>query len=172
MDNIILIGMPGSGKSTVGVLLAKIEGYRFLDTDLLIQETEGKKLYEIIRDHGNDYFRALENRVIASVTADHTVIATGGSAVYGEQAMEHLKTIGTVVYLKVDPGELACRINDLPTRGIVMNQGETIADLYLERAPLYEKYADITVVCNQSDLTQNARRIADAVRNREKIKKL
>jgi shikimate kinase len=113
MNNIILIGMPGSGKSTVGVLLAKIIGYRFIDTDLLIQEKEDRKLFEIIRDSGNDYFARVENEVNSSVSAERTVIATGGSVVYGEEAMEHLGSIGTVVFLDVSVEELEKRIKPL-----------------------------------------------------------
>ena len=101
MDNVILIGMPGSGKSTVGVLLAKRLGYSFIDTDLLIQQSEGKRLFEILRDDGADYFMAAENRVNAAVTAQKTIIATGGSVVFGKDAMEHFKSIGRIVYLKV-----------------------------------------------------------------------
>lgn len=163
MNNIILIGMPGSGKSTVGVLLAKIIGYGFLDSDLLIQASEGKKLYEIIRDNGPEYFNATENRVNSEIIADNTVIATGGSVVYGSDAMQHLKEIGTVVYLKVSLPIIEKRINNIATRGVVMKPGETIKDLYNERTPLYEKYADITVECCDTSLTDNAEKIAKAL---------
>ena len=163
MKNIVLIGMPGSGKSTVGVLLAKIIGYGFLDSDLLIQASEGKKLYEIIRDNGAEYFNAAENRVNSEIIADNTVIATGGSVVYGNKAMQHLKEIGTVVYLKVPLPVIENRINNIATRGVVMKAGETIEDLYNQRTPLYEKYADITVECNDTSLTQNAEKIAKAL---------
>ena len=99
MDNIILIGMPGSGKSTIGVLLAKMMGYGFVDTDLLIQHFEGKKLYEILRDKGNDYFSETENKILSGIQARHTDIATGGSAVFGIEAMVHLSSFGRVVFL-------------------------------------------------------------------------
>lgn len=163
MNNIILIGMPGSGKSTVGVLLAKIIGYGFLDSDLLIQASENKKLYEIIRDSGAEYFNETENRVNSEIVAESTVIATGGSVVYGKDAMRHLKKIGTVVYLKVPLPIIEKRINNIATRGVVMKPGETIADLYNERTPLYEKYADITVECSDTSLTDNAEKIAKAL---------
>ena len=163
MENIILIGMPGSGKSTVGVLLAKIIGYRFVDTDLLIQEKENRKLFEIIRDSGNDYFAKIENEVNASVVADKTVIATGGSVVYGEDAMNHLKSIGTVVFLDVALDELEKRVQNLATRGIMFRSGETLADIYDERLPLYKKYADVTVECSADGLAENAAKIAAAL---------
>lgn len=144
-NNVVLIGMPGCGKSTIGVLLAKNLAYSFLDSDLLIQEEEGRKLQEIIDTEGIEYFNSLENRVNAGIETDKTVIATGGSAVYGKEAMEHLSTIGTVVYLKIPYEELERRIWNFETRGIVLKEGQTFRDLYLERSPLYERYAHITV---------------------------
>ena len=163
MDNIILIGMPGSGKSTVGVLLAKIIGYRFIDTDLLIQEKEGRKLFEILRDSGNDYFARVENEVNASVKTERTIIATGGSAIYGAEAMEHLKRIGTVVFLDVPLAELEKRITNLSTRGIMFREGSSLADIYEERLPLYQKWADFTVHCEGESLSENAAKIAEAL---------
>lgn len=161
MNNIILIGMPGCGKSTVGVLLAKILGFSFIDSDLLIQQSEGKKLYEIINENGAEYFKQVENRVNASIYAENTVIATGGSVVYCEEAMAHLKSIGKVVYIRVTPEQLKTRINNISTRGIVIREGETITDLYNERSPLYEKYADITLESTDESLIINAERIAE-----------
>ncbi len=163
MDNIILIGMPGSGKSTVGVLLAKMLGYNFLDCDLIIQHSEGKKLYEIINDSGREYFARLENSVNSNLHAHKTVIATGGSVVYGREAMEHLSSIGTVVYLKVSPIELSRRIKNFSTRGIVSDKNQTLLGLYAERAPLYEKYAHITVNCTRGTLHKNALKIISAL---------
>ncbi len=163
MDNIILIGMPGCGKSTVGVLLAKRLGFRYTDVDLLIQEAAGKRLFEILRDDGGDCFADLENRIGASIDAKHTVIATGGSMVYGKDAMAHLKSIGTVVYLRVPLAELEKRVNNFETRGILMRDGQTLADIFKERTPLYEQYADITVDCYGGDLTDNALRIEQAL---------
>ena len=144
-NNIVLIGMPGVGKSTVGVILAKVLGYQFLDADLVIQEQEGKLLHEIIEEKGTDGFIRVENRVNASLDTDKTIIATGGSVVYGTEAMEHLKEIGQVVYLEVTFEELEKRLADIKGRGVVLRVGQTLKDLYLERTPLYEKYADVTV---------------------------
>ena len=145
MANIILIGMPTCGKSTVGVLLAKQLGYRFLDSDLLIQEQEGKLLHELIAERGNDGFLTIEDAVNASINTDRTVIATGGSAVYGARAMAHLKKNGVVVYLKVSYETLVARLGDYTHRGVVMPAGYTLRELYDERAALYERYADVTL---------------------------
>lgn len=143
--NIVLIGMPGVGKSSVGVVLAKILGYRFVDSDLLIQEQEGKLLHEIIDEKGIDGFLSVENAVNSSINCEKCIIATGGSAVYGKEAMEHLRTIGTVLYLKADYESLRKRLGNLRGRGVVMKEGQTLLDLYNERAPLYEAYADVVV---------------------------
>lgn len=144
-DNIVLIGMPGVGKSTVGVILAKMIGYQFTDADLLIQKQEGKLLHEIIVEKGTDGFIEIEERVNASIEASHTIIATGGSVVYGKKAMEHLSHIGTVVYLKVPYDTLEKRLEDIKGRGVVLKEGQTLRTLYDERTPLYEKYADIEI---------------------------
>lgn len=143
MDNIILIGMPGCGKSTVGVVLAKMLGYNFIDSDLLMQAHEGKLLCNIIKVEGREVFNKIENDVNASIDTNHTVIATGGSVIYGKKAMEHLKSIGKVVYIKLPAYEIAGRLGDISDRGISMGDGQTVYDLYTERAPLYERYADI-----------------------------
>jgi shikimate kinase len=145
MKNIVLIGMPGCGKSTAGVVLAKIMGYHFIDTDLLIQERENRRLSEIIEDEGPEGFNAVENTVIAGVIADHTVIATGGSAVYGKDAMRRLGETGVIVYIRQPFDEIESKVGDLAERGISMRKDQTLRDLYDERTPLYEKYADVTV---------------------------
>lgn len=144
-NNIILIGMPTSGKSTVGVILAKILGYRFIDADIVIQEKEGRKLSRIIAEDGIDGFIDIENKINSDINADRTVIATGGSVVYGKEAMEHYKEIGTVVYLKVSFETLKKRLHHAKQRGVVMKDGQTLESLYEERKALYEQYADITV---------------------------
>lgn len=145
LDNITLIGMPASGKSTVGVLLAKRLGFSFVDVDIVIQEQEGRLLKEIIADEGQDGFLDVENRVNATLSVHNSVIAPGGSVIYGKEAMEHLKKISTVVYLKLSYEELEERLGNLTDRGVVLKEGMTLKDLYNERIPYYEEYADITV---------------------------
>ena len=158
--SIILIGMPSCGKSTLGVLLAKKLGYRFIDSDLLIQEREGKLLHEIISEKGNEGFLKIENEVNCAIEDKKAVIATGGSAVYGRTAMEHLQEIGTVVYLKLPYEEVAERLGDLNARGVTLRQGQTLADLYRERTPLYEQYAHITVECGDKMLREIVHEVA------------
>lgn len=144
-DNLVLIGMPTSGKSTVGIILAKALGYEFVDIDLLIQKREGKKLAQIMAERGVDGFLALEEEVTCSLDCMRTVIAPGGSVVYGEKGMEHLRSLGKVVYLQMDLDMLTERLHDARNRGVALREGQTLEALYNERVPLYEKYADITV---------------------------
>ena len=148
--NLVLIGMPASGKSTVGVVLAKVIGYDFIDTDILIQRSEKKRLSQIIEDVGVDGFLQVETRVNASVEADHCVIATGGSAVYGEEAMRHFRKIGHIIYLKVDYETIRKRLRSIKQRGVALRDGQSLRDLYEERTALYEKYAD-TVIEEKGD---------------------
>ena len=152
MKNIILIGMPGSGKRTVGVVLAKKLGYQFIDSDLVIQERCRKLLHQLIDERGEAGFVMLENEVNASILADSAVIATGGSVVYGEEAMAHFRQIGKIVYLELAFEELEKRLGDLHERGVVLKEGMTLKELYEERIPLYEKYADIVVPCTGRDI--------------------
>lgn len=165
MKNIILIGMPGSGKSTVGVVLAKKLGYRFLDSDLVIQEKCGKLLYQLIEELGEADFLMLENEINAGIQTDGAVIATGGSAVYGKEAMAHFKEIGKVVYLSLPYEELKERLGDLHERGVVIKEGFTLQDLYEERIPLYEKYADIVIGCSGRDI----RSVMEEIAHRAKL---
>ncbi len=137
--------MPGAGKSTVGVLLAKIAGLEFIDSDIVIQKEEGRLLHEIISDEGTDGFIKIEERINAGLNPHDSVIATGGSVIYGPAAMEHLKDISTIVYLKLEYEALALRLGDLKKRGVALKEGQTLLDLYNERIPLYEKYADVVV---------------------------
>ena len=161
MDNLVLIGMPSSGKSTAGVLLAKRIGYGFIDCDLIIQGEEGKKLSEIIEDKGVDGLIGIEERVNAGIMATHCVIATGGSVVYSDRAMRHLKEIGTVVYLELGPEEVERRIPSLAKRGVVMRGNvKDVKGLHEERKPLYEQYADITVSCDNKNIDETVEAIA------------
>lgn len=143
--NIVLIGMPTAGKSTVGVILAKVKGYDFVDSDLVIQNQEKRLLKEIIEQEGIDSFINIENRINASLNVDHSVIATGGSVVYGSEAMTHLKDIGTVVYLKLSFETILKRLEDARQRGVVLRENQTLLQLYQERCPLYESYADVII---------------------------
>jgi len=144
-DNVILIGMPTSGKSTVGVILAKLLEKDFVDTDLIIQKREHRKLSRIIEEDGLEGFLDIENSVCREVDLRNTVIATGGSVVYGEEGMEHLKSIGRVIYLEIDYNTLQKRLHHVKQRGVVLKPGQTIKELYDERVVLYKKYADIVL---------------------------
>ena len=166
-DNIVLIGMPGVGKSTVGVILAKVLGYKFLDADLVIQEQEGKLLREIIEEVGTEGFIEVENRVNASLMCNKTIIATGGSVIYGKEAMEHLKEIGTVVYLEVSFPTLEKRLSDIKGRGVVLKEGQTLYDLYKERTPLYEKYADVRVLEEGLNVEETVEQLVEKLQNRK-----
>jgi shikimate kinase len=146
-DNIILIGMPAVGKSTVGVLLAKRMGYGFIDTDLVIQSGEQRRLHQIIDARGMKAFCDLEASYIQRLKAQRTVIATGGSVVHRHQAMAYLDNLGIIVFLDIEPAQLKHRLMDLEERGVVFAPGQTIDDLYCERRPLYRKYSRATVSC-------------------------
>lgn len=161
MNNITLIGMPGAGKSTIGVVLAKRLGYRFVDSDLVIQEQYGKLLHELIEEHGIEGFWEIEEWVNAGMDCRNCVIATGGSAIYGKKAMDHLRSIGKTVYLQLPYEEIAERLGDLNERGVTLKEGQDLKGLYEERVPLYEQYADITVNCEGKTLREIVHEIAD-----------
>ncbi len=144
-SNVVLIGMPGAGKSTVGVVLAKVLGYQFIDADLIIQDREKRLLAEIIEQEGLDGFIQIENDVNASINTQESVIATGGSVIYGKEAMEHLRSIGTIVYIKLSYDTLNGRLGNIKQRGVALREDQTLYSLYEERCPLYEKYADIVI---------------------------
>lgn len=161
--NIILIGMPGCGKSTVGVLLAKTLLYNFVDTDLIIQNRYGESLCALIEKYGLEGFKEIENKVISEFDGENTVVATGGSAVYGKEAMDNLRSKGRTVYLKLSATDIIRRIDNVTTRGIAMEKGCTIAQLYAERAPLYEHYADITIDCTNLAIEECVAKIKNAI---------
>lgn len=167
MKNIVLIGMPGVGKSTAGVVLAKVLGYEFIDADLIIQQQEGKLLREIIAEVGTDGFIEVENRVNSQIEVEKSVIATGGSVVYGKEAMQHLREIGTVVYLKVSYDILEKRLHDIKGRGVVLKDGQDLRGLYEERVPLYEKYADITVCEDNLNVEQTIEKLTEQLNKLE-----
>jgi shikimate kinase len=162
-DNIILIGMPASGKSTTGVVLAKILGYKFIDADLVIQEQEGKKLSAIIDEKGIEGFIELESRINSQIETERSVISTGGSVIYGKEAMDHYKNIGKVIYLKVGMDELSKRLHNAKQRGVVMRDGQSLISLYNERSVLYEKYADITIDEGSDNLEQVIDKLTAAI---------
>ena len=164
MDNIVLIGMPGAGKSTVGVLLAKTLGYAFLDTDLVIQEREGRLLQDLVDQLGVEAFLDREAAAVCSVDCDRTVIATGGSVVCRDGAMEHLRKLGRIVYLRLPLEELERRLHNISTRGIAMAPGETLAHIYDYRSPLYQKYADLTVAVDRQTLEETVEQVLSALK--------
>ena len=165
-NNITLIGMPGSGKSTVGVVLAKRLGRRFVDSDLVIQDRHGKLLHELITEYGVEGFWQIESYVNASLDLENSIIATGGSACYEPEGMQHLREISTVVYLKLPYEEVEKRLGDLNARGVTLQPGQTLRDLYDERTPLYEKYADIVVDEEDKDLEGSLQVVLEALKNR------
>ena len=161
-DNLILIGMPGCGKSTCGVLAAKALCKRFVDTDLLIQDKEGLSLQEILNAKGAAYFSEAESHVLQELSAQNSIISTGGSAVYYEDAMKHLKERGTVIYLRISLEEMLSRIRNITTRGILLKPGETVQEMYNARVPLYEKYADLVIDCDDLTAEQAVAAICEA----------
>lgn len=165
MENIIFIGMPAVGKSTVGVVVAKRLGYQFIDTDLLIQEEEGNLLREIIEKKGIDGFLEIEDRVNAKVEVHNTVISPGGSVVYCENAMKHYKEIGTVVYLMASYETINKRLKSAKNRGVVLRDGQTLKDLYDERVPLFERYADLTVCEDGLKLEETIDKVIEALQS-------
>ena len=164
MKNITLIGMPGSGKSSVGILLAKKLGMSFVDVDILIQEKEGRLLKEIIADVGNEKFIEIENKANLELDVQSSIIAPGGSVIYGEEAMEHLKEISKVIYLDISYNALKRRLGNLQDRGVVLNNGMTLRGLYNERIPYYKKYADITIHIGRKSISKLINEISEAVK--------
>lgn len=166
MKNIIFIGMPAAGKSTVGVIVAKRLGYRFVDTDILIQEQEGRLLKEIIAEKGIEGFLKIEDRVNAGVKAENSVISPGGSVVYCKNAMKHYKEIGTVVYLQISFDIINHRLRNAKNRGVVLKDGQTFRELYEERTALFEKYADVTVCEDGMSLEETVDRVMEILKRK------
>lgn len=165
--NLTLIGMPGAGKSTVGIVLAKMLCKTFIDADIVIQNNEGKRLHKIIEEIGNERFLKLENNTLANLKVHNSIISTGGSAVFGKEAMAHLKKTSTVVYLKVPYDIIEKRLGSLKRRGVILDEGQTLRDIYEIRTPLYEKYADIVIDCDNScDIQETALKIAELFEGR------
>lgn len=162
-ENIVLIGMPGAGKSTVGVVLAKSLGMQFIDTDILIQERTGRMLQQILDEDGPDAFKRIEEETILSLHSRRAVIATGGSVVCSEAAMAHLKSEGVVVYLEIPYDEMTKRLRNITTRGILLLPGQSLRGMYDERVPLYERYADLTVGCSGTDLESVVGNVIEAL---------
>ena len=165
--NIVLIGMSGAGKSTLGVLLAKAQGLCFVDTDIMIQQRKGQLLQRIIDSEGVEKFMEVEEETILDMSSCNTVIATGGSVVYSEKAMEHLSQGGICVYLHVDFDELSARLSNITTRGIVFKNAHSLREVYEERLPLYEKYAHVTVHCTGRSVEES---VEEIIRGINKIK--
>ena len=164
MKNVVLIGMPGAGKSTIGVILAKVMGYQFIDSDLLIQEQEKCLLKDIIERDGLEGLLYIEEQVNSKISVKESVIATGGSVIYGENAMKHLREIGIVVYIQLSYETINNRLGNIRQRGVVFREGQTLKDLYVERCPLYEKYAHITVNAENLGIEEVMEKIVREVR--------
>ena len=164
-DNLVLIGMPGVGKSTAGVVAAKLAGYQFLDSDLVIMQRDGRLLREIIEQDGVEGFLSIENRVNASISTHNTIIATGCSVVFGDGAMYHLSSIGTIVYLRASYETVASRITNLKGRGVAMKPAQTLREIYEERKDLYEKFADLIIDVDEQSIEATAQELAKIARN-------
>ena len=155
MKNVVMVGMPGSGKSTIGVILAKSLGFDFVDTDLVICKREGKRLQEIIDTEGLEKFLEIEQQVGEEISPVNSVVATGGSMILSDEAMKNLKKNGIVVYVEVPLEILKKRITNMKTRGIAFKKGETLEDIFRVRTPLYEKYADITITADENTVPED-----------------
>lgn len=164
MKNIVLVGMPACGKSTIGVVLAKTMNKGFVDTDILIQQKEQKTLQEIINENGNEYFHQVEEEVLLNFDGKDYVVATGGSAIYFERAIEKFKQDGQIVYIKVSLDTILTRLNNIKTRGVTLKKGQTLSDLYEQRTPLYEKHADIIIEAENLTIEEIVEKITEKTR--------
>ncbi len=163
MKNIILTGMPGAGKSTTGVILAKVLGMQFIDTDIVLQERSGRLLQDLLDTEGPEAFLEAEEAAVLSIRSGNAVIATGGSVVLSRKAMEHLKSGGTVVYLKISFDEMVSRLSNITTRGIVLFAGQGLPGMYNQRAPLYERTADLVIDCSETRFEEAVQKIVDGI---------
>ncbi|GMQ58531.1 shikimate kinase [Vallitalea sediminicola] len=163
MKNIVLTGMPGAGKSTIGVVLAKTLGFTFIDSDLVIQKRENRLLQEIIDDIGMEKFLDVEKEAVLSIDASKSVIATGGSVIFRDESIEHLKQSGNIIYLKVSYEEIETRVDNITTRGIAMAKGHTLSDVYDQRVKVYEKYANIVIDCDNKSLEEIVKDIKESI---------
>ena len=163
MSNIVLIGMPTSGKTTIGTELSAVIGYGYIDSDSVIVARSGKNLRDLIAELGNDGYLDFEAKVNAEISANRCVIATGGSAIYRETGMNKIKQNATVVYVKISYEEMNKRLGDIAARGVVLKEGFTLYDMYKERVPLYEKYADITVEIDGKTLVECVNLVKEAL---------
>lgn len=163
MKNIVLIGLPTAGKSTLGVILAKTLGMKFIDTDIVIQEKTGRPLQAIIDEDGIETFLEIEEKTLLSLNCHNAIIATGGSVVYSKQAMEHLKSDGMTVYLEISFDEMIRRLKNITTRGIVLVPGQSLRDLYNQRVPLYENYSDLRVDCSRTGFEDVIDKLIDKI---------
>lgn len=151
--------MPGAGKSTLGVLLAKAIGYPFMDTDIILQHKEGQLLQEIIELKGLEAFKVMENEMLKELVRERHIIATGGSVVYCEEGMDHLKKLGLIVYIELSYETIKKRLHNIKTRGIAMEKNQSLRDIYDERCSLYRKYADVVVNCDGADIETSVSKI-------------
>jgi shikimate kinase len=163
--NLVLIGMPGAGKSTVGVLLAKALNMPFVDTDLMIQRQENRYLQEIIENDGIEAFIKIEERIVTGLDLTNHVIATGGSVIYSSSAIDRLKAGGILFFLNAKTYQLERRLKNIRTRGIAMQPGQTVAALYEERLPLYKRYADVEIDCSRKHIETIVKEIKEKYLN-------
>lgn len=168
MKNIVLIGLPTAGKSTLGVILAKTLGMKFIDTDIVIQEKTGRLLQDIINEEGIETFLEIEEKSVMSLNCNNAVIATGGSVVYSKQAMEHLRSDGITVYLEISFEEMNRRLKNITTRGIVLVPGQSLRDLYNQRVPLYENYSDLRIDCSRTGFEDVIDKLIDKIHKNQR----
>ncbi len=170
MKNVIIIGMPAVGKSTIGSAIARKTGMKYIDTDDVIRKSCMATLPEIIEKHGRDKFIKIEDLILSQIQTTKTVISTGGSAVYGENAMRKFKESGVVLYLKISYEQISKRLTRMQSRGVVVREGQSLKDLYDERCALYEKYADVVVDVSDYPPSESVEKCLEALRRAGSVK--